>query len=1219
MIFAASRLRLLILSLIGGFLFALPLYSDGGVQSSADIKNRKSVLVINSYHPGYSWSDDILKGEFSSIRESFPDCIFLVEYIDCKRFYNKDFLALTKESVAIKLRSFHPDVIIANDNTAADFVFKYRDEFFAGKPVVFCGFNGYEYVSDSIPDGVTGVAEELYLSDTIEMILKLHPSVKEIRIFSSGMGMGPITDPEVFFLRKLDIFKGRVNIVWDPHEHFDEVVECSGNAKKDSVILVGGFDSFEGGAFYSQDDVVKLLSRISMVPVYSLFQTCNDGGILGLGTVCPELQGLEAGQLVTRILNGEKVSDIKVVEKVPWQPEFDSAQMEKWGIEKADLPPGSIVLNEVPGFYDTYKPWIWLVIALMLLQSLVILILLYRRIFIKLKRDLSLSQASFKNIMDSSPFVSIIVTDLDGTITLFNSGSEKMLGYKLDEVKGRNVLTLLCPPNDRERLFNEVRAKYGAEVADKDIMAHISAKNLQDQESAYMRADGSFCYVDVTVSPIIDYSGNSSGYLVVASDLTAAHKAQRQLQESQKFLRSVIDSTRLRIFWKDCNSVYLGCNKAFADDIGLESTDAIIGKKDSEMSWRGEMADSFVELDQGILTRRVPNINYEEFFVAFGGRKMKVRTSKMPLLDMNDDLIGVLGMYEDITDYKRLQEIVEKRIVALTRCMEDPDTVEFDKLFNIEEIQRIQDEFSESTNVSSVIVSPSGNFITVPSRVSCLCQLVMAGGLDKCECCFELMNGLEPVGQDDPLFKKCEGSGLCMAVSPIFVGGTYVASWIIGQVRIETLDNETLRALAEKSGVSSDAFIKAYHEVPVVTKEKFESIARSAHTLCSQLSIFASQNIQQAAYLAEEKRHTEEIKRYHTAIEQIPDGVIIVGRDEKIQFANPAFTKITGYSQEEAIGMSPMALCSGRDSDEVLKRLIDTVKAGKVWNGRLSNCRKDGTIYTEETVISPVLNSSREIVSYVATMRDVSVDIAREEELRHRQKMAAIGQLAGGVAHDFNNILQSILGFGEMLSTRFAPGSVDYQNLMQIITAAKRAAVLTRGLLALGRRDQGAENLKLIDLNHLLNDSALLIDLMSTENITIVYDLYDGLWPVAFSTDKFYQVLMNLVINARDAMPDGGQIVIRTRNLPYSDLNQAHLEPGDYVCLSVEDEGCGMSEEILENIFDPFFTTKDIGKGTGLGLAMVYVNVENCRGEIRVESEIGKGTKFFVYLPKKIG
>ena len=188
----------------------------------------------------------------------------------------------------------------------------------------------------------------------------------------------------------------------------------------------------------------------------------------------------------------------------------------------------------------------------------------------------------------------------------------------------------------------------------------------------------------------------------------------------------------------------------------------------------------------------------------------------------------------------------------------------------------------------------------------------------------------------------------------------------------------------------------------------------------------------------------------------------------------------------------------------------------------------------------------------------------------------------------------------------------------QINIAAKRGAALTKGLLILGRKDKmGNDDLEPIDLNHLLQECALLVNLISTESIKITYELHPDLWRAVFSADKFYQVLMNLVMNARDAMPDGGRILISTLNVAKKDINPDHLEPetGDYVCITVEDEGCGIDLEVINKIFDPFYTTKDVGKGTGLGLSMVYVYIKNCGGYIVARNKIEGGAKFFVYLP----
>ncbi len=703
-----------------------------------------------------------------------------------------------------------------------------------------------------------------------------------------------------------------------------------------------------------------------------------------------------------------------------------------------------------------------------------------------------------------------------------------------------------------------------------------------------------------------------------AAESSETMRIQRQLEESQKFLRLVIDALPMRVFWKDRECRYLGCNQAFAQDAGLESPDDVVGKGDDAMPWAGRLGEGFNRDDRAVIETGQARLNYEESVNRGDGEWVIMRTSKIPLLDLNNERVGILGVCEDITEYKRLHEILERRIVALTRYVDDPEAIQFNKLFDLAEIQRIQDEFAESTGVSSVIAAADGGFITRPSRVSPVCRLVLAHSGATGIPCFAAAGALAAGAADAPVFTRCDGSGLSVAVSPILVGGVHVASWVTGQVRVESGIPEKLCDCAAKAGLDRTAYCEAYAQIPAMTREKFTSVAQTAHTLCDQLTLFATQNISQARLLQQERERQRELRRYQAVIEQMPDGVIIIGKDRRIQFANPAFTRITGYSRAEAIGMDPAVLSNGGDGEKI-QELVATVSAGGIWSGRLHNRRKDGTLYTEESVVSPIFDEEGKLLSCVATMRDVSAEVVREDELRYRQKMTAVGQLAGNIAHDFNNVLQAIFGFSEILMCKLAPGSLEFSSAQQINSSAKRAASLTRGLLALSRREQDDGVVEDVDLNHLLQESALLLHLLCPSGIEIVYDLAPDLWRVRFVCDKLYQVVVHLVINARDAMPAGGVVTIKTENAPAGSLNPAHRPAGsgDCVRLTVHDEGAGIPESLRNSIFDPFYTTSHDGRGAGLGLSIVYVLVKNYGGRVCFESDGERGTQFFVYLPVK--
>ncbi|MEI8207515.1 MAG: PocR ligand-binding domain-containing protein, partial [Kiritimatiellales bacterium] len=564
---------------------------------------------------------------------------------------------------------------------------------------------------------------------------------------------------------------------------------------------------------------------------------------------------------------------------------------------------------------------------------------------------------------------------------------------------------------------------------------------------------------------------------------------------------------------------------------------------------------------------------------------------------------------------KRMQEAIEKRILALTRPLGDPKSITFDDLFDLKEIQRIQDEFATATGVSSIITWPDGTPITQPSNYSRLCRDIIQKTEKGCTNCFksyaELGRLYHPKG---PIVETCVSGGLWVAGVTITIGDRYLANWQIGQVRDETQTEEDMRAYAREIGADEKTFIKAFREVPVMSREHFEQIAQALFTLASQLSTSAYQNIQQARFIAEEKKNQAELTRLSTAIEQASEVIMVTDTAGIIQYGNPAFETISGYSREEALGKSTQILESGKHDAAFFYNLWQTISSGKTWEGRFINKRKNGELYTEDAVISPVRDPSGIITGHVAVKRDITKELVQEEQYRQSQKMDAIGQLTGGIAHDFNNILQAVLGFSEILLKRLNKDSMEHQDALEIQKAAKRAAEMTRQLLAFSRK-QSVE-LKRIDLNATVRDTEVLLRLLLGDRTKLTFVPHPALHEIYADHSQLTQILMNLALNARDAMPDGGHLTITTENAAFGPQAAAEIpeaEPGSFVCLSVADTGCGMSREVKDHLFEPFFTTKEVGHGTGLGLSVVYGIVKQSKGWIHVDSEEGRGTTLKIY------
>ena len=366
-----------------------------------------------------------------------------------------------------------------------------------------------------------------------------------------------------------------------------------------------------------------------------------------------------------------------------------------------------------------------------------------------------------------------------------------------------------------------------------------------------------------------------------------------------------------------------------------------------------------------------------------------------------------------------------------------------------------------------------------------------------------------------------------------------------------------------------------------------------------------------------ERRETEEaLTRLGMAVDQAAEAVVVTDTEGNIEYVNPAFERITGHSREEAVGRNMRILKSGKHDERFYKEMWATLSKGEVWQGRFINRKKDGTLYDEEDTISPVRDSFGKIVNFVAGKRDITREVVLRKQVQTAQRMESVGTLAGGVAHDFNNALTGVLGFGEMLKRRLADDPKASADVDQILRSAERASTLTRQLLTFARR-QVIEPVNL-SLGKVVLDLSKLLSKVIGEHIEIKTSLHEDLPSVFADPGQMEQVLMNLCLNARDAMPSGGMLLIRTEVTTVDgEYVKAHpyVKEGRYVLLTVSDTGIGMDEKTIERIFEPFFSTKGPEKGTGLGLAVVYGIVKQHNGFIHVSSDLGKGTTFGIRLP----
>jgi len=368
--------------------------------------------------------------------------------------------------------------------------------------------------------------------------------------------------------------------------------------------------------------------------------------------------------------------------------------------------------------------------------------------------------------------------------------------------------------------------------------------------------------------------------------------------------------------------------------------------------------------------------------------------------------------------------------------------------------------------------------------------------------------------------------------------------------------------------------------------------------------------------LVERIKAEEHLRKLSVAVEQSPVSILITDTSGAIEYVNRHFTELTGYTFDEVVGRNPNILKTGKTSGAEYKLLWDTILAGGEWRGEFHNRKKDGDLYWEHAMIAPIRNNSDTITHFIALKEDVTERKQLEKQLMHAQKMDAIGKLAGGIAHDFNNILTAIVGYASIMQLKLPDDSPLKKNAEQITASAERGAGLTQALLAFSRKQ--TSNPVVVDLDEVISRVHLLLQRLISEDIHLEISLERNGMPVLADSGEIEQVLMNLSTNARDALPHGGSIVIKTERVTIDSdfvLAEGFGVPGDYALLTFSDNGEGMDAEVAKHVFEPFYTTKEMGKGTGLGLSIAYGIIKKHNGYICCHSTIGLGTVFQIYLP----
>jgi PAS domain S-box-containing protein len=871
------------------------------------------------------------------------------------------------------------------------------------------------------------------------------------------------------------------------------------------------------------------------------------------------------------------------------------------------------------------------------------------------ERALVESEELFRTLISASPDA-VSVAGANGTLEYFSQNSLELFGYTAqDQIVGRSIMEFVAPED--------------LPAAAANLQSVIARGRLDRVELTLLRRDGSRFIGEINGAVLKDAEGKPHQIVLITRDITERKRNEKALLAHQEQLHTLIAEAPLRIAMFDRDMRYLAASRHWVVEYG-NGRDELTGLlhydifPDIPEAWKDAHR-------RGMAGERVSNEN--DLWARADGSKYWLRWAIVPWHDAHGEIGGIIITVEDLTEHKRAEQTLresEARYRTLTEAAKDSifiinrdDTIEFvnsaaatflgrdprdivghrtAELFppsaGEEQVRAYRRVFEsgEPGNDEMRIPMPWGDvwFDTslVPlkdaeGRVSAVLGMARditwrkraEEGLLRSE---ERLRLLVESNEDIVIMQELSGRYAYLNAHAQY--GIGVDS-MIGKMPHEVHERATADAIMERlsrvlstgRGMTSESDVtwdgKQYH-----FSDYCYPVRNAGGAIISVATI--SRNI------TAQREAGRQIQRLHAAIEQSGEIIFMTDQDGIITYVNPAFVHAYGYAPEECIGRSPRMLQEGMPGDPQPSQFGEGAGTGASRQEQVANMSKKGDRVIVDSSVNAVLGVAGEVLGFIAVQRDITEQMRTEVErkslerqLIQAQKLESLGTLAGGIAHDFNNILGIILGHSTLLK-RAVTNPVKFAKSLEAIEyATTRGAELVRQILTFARRTDVL--IERIAINDTVTDLGKLIAETFPKSVVLSTALDPGLPAIEADRTQLHQTLLNLCVNARDAMPDGGTIAISTSHVHWREVRARIPDGGhsDYVCIAVADTGCGMNEETRRRIFEPFFTTKAVGKGTGLGLALVHGIVSSHGGAIDVESTPGEGTCFRLYFPVPVG
>jgi len=842
----------------------------------------------------------------------------------------------------------------------------------------------------------------------------------------------------------------------------------------------------------------------------------------------------------------------------------------------------------------------------------------------------------------------IIIYDRDLTYALWNSAMEEMTGLFSRDVLGKHYSDLF-PFLQEQGLDRLLEAALGGDQSSTQEFAY------------YVPSTGRSGWACSTYGPLRDLDGEIVGVIASVEDITRRTLAEQALSQSEERYKTAIERATDVVYMLSPDGTIISLNQAFETITGWSRTEWI-GQSFLGLIHTDDLPKA-AELLQCVFQGEQSS-TFELRILSRNGQYVFGECSATPQIE-NSRVAAIYGMVRDVTARKRIEDVLrrsEERFRNLAETAPDAILI-IDEVGHICFANRAALEIfgrtaDEMMGADLTLLMPDylwelhragfGRFTGTGERPSSWHSIPLAGlRKDGTEIPVELSLG--EFFQDETRYftgtiRKAAGTKgaagefsaseeqyrqLIESLSdPVLVLDKYgVVDYVSAAVERMTgyqpieIMGRPLSELVHPydSKVFSESFQKAMDgtleaiEYRIITKTGDVRFIRSS---VSRVVADGETNGLRGVMvdITEHKSALVDLERLATAVAQASESIAIIDPTGTIQYVNSAFERNSSYSRDELVGQDFRILKTLLDAS-AYEELWAAMTKGEAWTGRFLNGRRDGSFIEEEATVSPVRDGSGKIVNFVAVNRDVTKEVELEKQLLHAQKLEAVGRLAGGVAHDFNNLLTAIIGYGQLVQTALGPNHSLRSEIKEILDAGTRAASLTGQLLAFSSRQKHVP--RNIDLTETIGNLMKMLHRIIGEDIDLSFHTSPNIHQVFADPGQIEQVIMNLVINARDAMPSGGRLIIEAHNVTLDEIycrDQVWAKPGEYARISVTDTGVGMDAETRRHIFEPFFTTKESGKGTGLGLAVVYGIVKQHDGLIHVYSEPRRGTTFKLYL-----